>query len=410
MNILPKINDFFWKYSRIFFCLVFLGIFFYIFPSQAMANSSLQEIRLPEPITESLQYLLELLDPDHDEKIAMPKIAPAIDFVSSRDKTWPALYYSEDNFNAQSAYHEFEINQGLEQILKYAYTRKIPSQAVIPSSIRLSYWKHFSGGEDNNAWYWNYPASEGDFQIIRGIQHEATSPDVSSWTYYSYDLERLLILSRYKDQNVFFSISRQQDKSPGKKAFALGGDKDWNYLYTQDTGVNKAGLGWVTPYMYESFSITVFVEQPDKSRVKCAMFKWLNAGAANINMVKKHHILEGIKRFQTGFKMVLENPHLPNPKDLADAFSQIEKLSIEDMRNEIGGYFVKLKARYHQDDVFRDKKLAEFFTSPEYLNQLTREEMKGILNLEYMKTILKKDPIIPINRLLSQLTDSYTGP
>ncbi len=406
MNMTTKINVSFWKSSKIFFCLAFMGLFFYILPSQAMANSSQQEIRLPNPITESLQYLLGILNADNGENIIMTKIAPTIDFVSSRDKTWPALYYSEDNFNAQSAYHEFRIDQGLEQILKYAYTRKIPSQAVIPSSIRLSYWKHFSGAEDSNPWYWNYPAPEGHFQIIRGIQHEATSPDASSWTYYTYDLEKLLILSRYKDQNVFFSISRQQDKAPGRKAFALGGDKDWNYLYTQETGVNKAGMGWVTPYMYESFSITVFVEQPDKSSVKCAMFKWLNAGAANINMVKKHHIQEGIKRFETGFKMVLENPHLPKPNDLADAFSEIEKLSIEDMRNEIGGYFLKLKARYHQDDVFKDKKLAEFFTSPEYLNQLTREEMKGILNLEYMKTILKKDPIISTNRLLSQSLDS----
>ncbi|MCU0614620.1 MAG: hypothetical protein MUD09_05995, partial [Desulfobacterales bacterium] len=206
--------------------------------------------------------------------------------------------------------------------------------------------------------------------------------------------------------NVFFSISKQKEKAPGKKAFALGVDKDWNYLYTQETGVNKAGMGWVTPYMYESFSITVFVEQPDKSSVKCAMFKWLNAGAANINMVKKHHIQEGIKRFETGFKMVLENPQLPKPEDLAAAFSQIENLPIEDMKNEISLYFQRLQARYHHDDVFKDKKLAEFFTSPEYLNQLTRYEMKSILNLEYMKNILGKDPIIQLSRLLSQLSDS----
>jgi hypothetical protein len=410
MNLTTQINVSFWKSSRIVICLAFMGIFFFILPFQAMANSNQQEIRLPEPIIESLQYILNLLNIDNDKEIAVAKIAPTINFVSSQEKTWPALYYSEDNFNAQSAYYEFDIHQGLEEILKYAYTRKIPSQAVIPSSIRFSYWKHFSGAQDGNSWYWNYPVPEGHFQIIRGIQHEATSPDVSSWTYYSYDLERLLILSRYKDQNVFFSISRQQDKAPGRKAFALGDDKDWNYLYTQETGVNKAGLGWVTPYMYESFSVTVFVEEPDKSSVKCAMFKWLNAGAGSINMVKKYHIQEGIKRFETSFKMVLENPHLPNPTDLAAAFSQIEKLSIEAMRDEIGRYFLKLKARYRQDDVFKDKKLAEFFTSPEYLNQLTREEMKGILNLEYMKTILKKDPIIPINRLLSQLTDPHTVP
>jgi hypothetical protein len=407
MNIISSpINISFWKMCRIFFCLAFTGLFFFVFPFHAMASSDQQEIRLPEPVVESLQYLLDLLNADNNEEITIARIAPIIDFVSLREKTWPALYYSEDNFKAQSAYHEFDIEQGLEEILKYAYSpRMIPSQAIIPSSIRLSYWKKIIGIQDSKSWYWNYPVSEGQFQVLRGIQHEATTPDVSSWTYYSYDLDRLLILSRYKDQNIFFSISSQQDKAPGKKAFALGNDKDWNYLYTQETGVNKAGLGWVTPYMYESFSISVFVEQPDKSSAKCAMFKWLNAGAANINMVKKHHIQEGIKRFEAGFKMVLENPHLPEPKELAAAFSRIENISIDNMRIEISNYFQKLKKRYHQDDVFKNKNLTDYFTSPEYLNQLTQNELKSILNLEYMKTILKRDPIITINRLLSQSLD-----
>jgi hypothetical protein len=405
--IIPKINVSFWKMCRIFFCSAFIALFLFIFPFHAMASSDQQEIRLPEPVMESLQYLLGLLKPDHNEEITMARIAPIIDFVSFREKTWPALYYSEDKFKTQSAYHEFDIEQGLEEVLKYAYSfRMIPSQVIVPNSIRLSYWKEIIGIEESNSWYWNYPVPEGQFQVIRGIQHEATTPDVSSWTYYSYDLDRLLILSRYKDRNIFFSISSQQDKAPGKKAFALGNDKDWNYLYTQETGVNKAGLGWVTPYMYESFSISVFVEQPNKSSVKCAMFKWLNAGAANINMVKKHHIQEGIKRFETGFKMVLENQHLPEPEELAAVFSGIEKISIGSMRIEINNYFQKLKVRYHQEDVFKNKHMTDFLTSPEYLNQLTQYELKSILNLEYMKTILKKDPIIAVNRLLYQSLDS----
>jgi hypothetical protein len=348
---------------------------------------------------------LACLDNDNDEEIIMSGLAPVIEFVSSGNKTWPALYYSKDNFNAQSAYHEFDVNKGLEEILTYAYTRKIPSQAVIPSSVRLSYWKNFNGPQHDSSGHWNFPGTEGHFQIIRGIQHEATTPDITSLTYYSYDLDRLLMLSRYKNQNIFFSISHQRDKAPGKKAFSLGGDKEWNYLYTKQTGVNKAGLGWVTPYMYESFSITLFVEQPDKSSVKCGMFKWLNAGAANLNMVKKHHIQEGIKRFENGFKMVLENPYLPKPEELVAAFSHIDNMRIEDMKNEISRYFENLKARYHQEDVFKDKKFREFFTSPEYLDQLTRDELKSILNLEYMKTILKKDPIITLNRLLSKAPD-----
>jgi hypothetical protein len=123
-------------------------------------------------------------------------------------------------------------------------------------------------------------------------------------------------------------------------------------------------------------------------------------------MVKKHNIQEGIKRFEAGFKMVLENPHLPEPEELAAAFSRIENISIDNMRIEISNYFQKLKARYHQDDVFKNKNLTDFFTSAEYLNQLNQYELKSILNLEYMKTILKRDPIITFNRLLPQPLDS----
>lgn len=400
------INVFFRNNSRLFFCLLFMGLIFCLLTPQSIANTNQKEIRLPEPVTESLQYILGLLDTEHENEFTMTRLAPIIDFVNSRVKSWPVLYYAKDNFDAQSAYHEFDIDQGMESILKYAYTRTIPSQAFTPSSIRLSYWKHFNGVDHGDSWSWNYPISEGHFQTVRGVQHEATTPDASSWTYYSYDIDRLLILSRYKNQHVFFSISSQKDKAPGKKAFALGDDNDWNYLYTRENGVNKAGLGWVTPYMYSSFSITVYVEQPDKNLVKCAMFKWLNAGAANINMVRKHHIQDGIKRFETGIKMVLENPHLPKPEELAEAFSQIGNLPIEDIKAEIDIYFQELKKRYSQEDIFKNKKLADFFTSRDYLDELTPEEMKSILNLEYLKTILKKDPIIPTNRRLSQLTDS----
>lgn len=409
MDMTRKKNIFRCKCYRTFFSLVLTGLFVVAFHIQAIASSSMKEIKLSAPVVENLHYTLGLLDADPNEKIISDKFAPIIDFISSSSKTWPALYYSGDNFSSQSSYHEFDINQGLEEIVKYAYSGSIPSQAVIPSSVRLSYWKNSNGKQDANYWNWNFPVSEDHIQIVRGIQHEETTPDMSSWTYYSYDLDRLLILSRYKGQNVFFSISRQQDKAAGKKAFALGGDKDWNYLYTREKGVNRAGLGWVTPYMYESFSITVFIEKPDKSSVKCAMFKWLNAGAGNINMVKKFHIYEGIKRFEAGFKMVLENPNLPNPKEMAAVFRQIGNLQFEDMKYEISEYFRNLKDRYHQDAVFKDKNLAEFFTSPEYLDQLTKEEMRSILGLEYMKTILRKQPIIRINRLLSQLSKSESA-
>ncbi len=387
-----------WKNVRAFFLITFTGLFFFILSSLSIAGSetgsNLKELRLQDPVIESLEYLLGIIGDNSKTDINMGRIAPIIDFVSSDEKTWPALYYSEDNFGSRSVYHQFDINQEFSKILEYSYTPKIPSHVIIPSSVRLSYWKNCNGANPCSTWSWDYPVSEGHFQVVSGVQHETTTPDISSWTYYSYDVDRMLILTRYKDQNVFFSISNQQDRAPGKKAYAIGDDQGWNYLYTRETGVNRSGLGWITPYIYSSFSITVFVEQLDRASVKCAMFKWLRGGAANVNMVRKHHIYEGIKRFETGFKTVLENPALPEPEELIAAFLQIEKLSTEDLKKETRKYLKNLKSRYHEDEVFQDRKLAEFLLSPEYLDQLTRQEMKSILRLEYMKTILGKNPII----------------
>lgn len=403
MNMTHDLNSVSIKYLRNFILLTAAILLVPFFPSFSTADSNRKELQFDLPVSESLHYLLGVLENDSTTEIHMHSIAPVIEFVASEDKVWPALYYSEEKFGLRFVYHEFEIDQNFNKILDYSYTLGIPSQAVIPSSVRLSNWKNCNGVDRCHPWSWNDPVSEGHFQVIRGIQHETTTPDVFSSTYYSYDLDRMLLLTRHRNRNVFFSISNQQDKAPGKKAFALGNDQDWNYLYTQEKGINRTGLGWVTPYMYASSSITVFVEQPGRSTVKCAMFKWLNAGAGNINMVRKHHIYEGIKRFETGFREVLENPYLPEPEKLKNTFLKIEALPPDDLNKALNGYFENLKARYHKEEVFRDSKLSEFFTGTEYLKQLSREEMKSIVMLEYMKTILRKDPIIQIGQIFPQL-------
>ncbi len=403
-------NFSFWKRFRRFFLSASAGLFFLVLGISSAAGSDRNEFQVPEAVSDSLQYFIDVINNSSSEYISKSHIAPIIDFILSDKQPHPAIYYSSDNSEGKSVYHEFDIDQEFPKILDYAYSLEIPSQAVIPNSLRLSFWKKCNGDNRCRPWSWNYPPSEGRFQVIRGVQHETTTPDMFSWTYYNYDLERVLILSRYKDHNVFFSISRQKEKAPGKKAFTLGDDQDWNYLYTRETGVNKAGLGWVTPYMYSSYSITVFVEQPDRRKTKCAMFKWLNAGAVNINMVQKHHIYEGMKRFETGIKSVLENPDLPELKTLVSAFSVLENLSLQNLRKEALRYFNNLQKRYHDEKVFQDEKLAELITSSEYVNQLTSEEMKAILRLEYLKTVLGKDPLINLEHIFPDSTTFLESP
>ena len=71
-----------------------------------------------------------------------------------------------------------------------------------------------------------------------------------------------------QDQAVTWAMSRaRQSMSTGLERYALmpsnigrkgcvvGDDANWNYLYSDETGLTKTGLGWVDSYMYDAHSI-----------------------------------------------------------------------------------------------------------------------------------------------------------
>jgi hypothetical protein len=219
------------------------------------------------------------------------------------------------------------------------------------------------------------------------------TPDLFTGAYYGYHLNRALCLFRYKNRNTLISLSKQTDTSDvGKKGLVLGSDENWDYFYSGQKGLTKKGLGWVRSYMYDSASIVVYSEiDGDASRVRCGVFKWLNAGWADINMVRKKHIHRGLERFGKTFKAIMEYPYLPKTMELANNFFRIEQLSIEGLRDRIKTYFRNLEARYTDDILLLKKHFSDFFADDGYLSQMTREEMQSILVLEYMKSILGKN-------------------
>ena len=103
---------------------------------------------------------------------------------------------------------------------------------------------------------------------------------------------------------MFISISKQVDKSSvGKKGVILGNDNDWTYFYSNEPGTMKSGLGWAKSYIYDYFSVVVYVESDGSpAMVSTAMFQWLRAGWMGINFVKPGDILGGLKRFATEFQ------------------------------------------------------------------------------------------------------------
>jgi hypothetical protein len=192
---------------------------------------------------------------------------------------------------------------------------------------------------------------------------------------------------------VLISATSQTDASEvGKKGCVVGEDKDWNYLYSGEIGINKMGLGWVDSYMYYAYSVIVYVEDAEANVVNVGSFKWLNAGWAKINMVKSSHILDGIKRFSSDFKAVLEAPGLPETRVLESRYAELQQSSEENLRQQVSPYLQAL----NDSDAIKTcpSSFKSMVTSGEYLQQMSREEMVRVIMLEYVKENIGKDALI----------------
>ncbi len=356
-------------------------------PIPAMSAKDLKETKVPDALNLELDHLLTLVSPDSKNTFDIRRIENVLDFVAS-PKSSSALYYADKKLGANSAYYEFDIQSDLNHILRYAFNPEIPSYAYMPSSVRLSYWSEVNGHKQPLPKLWDSPPNPDSPVIVKGIEHIEITPDLFSGAYYRYDMVKTLILCKYLGRNLLISISKQKNKSDvGRKGLILGKDEDWNYFYSGQKGLTKAGLGWAKSYMYDSFSVSFYYEVNEKSpMVRCGIFKWLRAGWANLNLVKKKHIHKGLERSSKDFKAILENPSLPQASELARVFANYNKLSLEDLRKKVKPHLRVLESLLDNEKP-RFKSFAELLKSGKYLNQMTGQEMQAILVLEYVKSI-----------------------
>jgi hypothetical protein len=180
---------------------------------------------------------------------------------------------------------------------------------------------------------WKLVPPAGKPVIIYGLQHDGITPDLTTGVYYEYDLKRTLILLNHKGRQVLISISKQIDLSDiGKKGVILGNDEDWNYYYSGIPGSTKAGLGWVKSYIYDFFSVGVYVESGSSpSMVRSGVFQWIRAGWSGINFVQTSHIIKGMKRNAKNSKTILESPRLPVPKQIVSIYQRLSALPKNDL-------------------------------------------------------------------------------
>ena len=178
----------------------------------------------------------------------------------------------------------------------------------------------------------------------------------------------------------------------GRKGCVVGDDKNWNYLYSDEKGINKTGLGWVDSFMYFAYSVIVYATDSENNVVHASSFKWLNAGWAKINMVKSSHILEGIKRFATDYEEILESPGLPETDTLRQKYLDLKQAPETDLRPQASSYLQALSKSEAMKTC--PKSFRTMVSSGEYLEQMGREEMVRVLLLEYIKENMGRESLI----------------
>lgn len=348
---------------------------------------------IPEALSTGIDHLLGLArgEANFDPRT----IAPVIEYVAS-DKSRDAGLGVGQWQGMASGYHEFDVPRDLQAVLRYAYNPEIPNNVFRPNSVRLAQWLEVDGQDKALPLLWARLPSLNSPVVVTGVEHEESTPERETGACYGYTLDRALILFRSGDRNVFISVSKQRGTSgKGKKGVCLGGDKNWDYLYTGEDGLTRAGLEWADTHIYESASIVVFYESdPAEPRVRCGVFKWIEAGWAGFNMVKHKHIQQGLERFAQGFRETMEHSHLPEPERLARLFDWVRALPQKALSGKVNDYLQGLETRYAEEKGLAKSYLEELIAEGDYASRMNRVQMESLVALECMKWALGRHTVL----------------
>jgi hypothetical protein len=358
-----------------------------IFQQQPALAASISDNTSPIPAA-AMKLVQFCVDPKvglDDHAVAM-----LVDYVleskSIKESDLPKMY------EAPGAYYEYDTRINFFNFLQYSYSKQVPSALTSPSSLRYSLWTDFPGELQKMPESWKLPVPAGKPLIIYGLERDGITPDLNTGVYYEYDLKRTLILLNHKGKQVLISISKQIDLSDvGKKGVILGNDEDWNYYYSGLPGSTKAGLGWVKSYIYDFFSVSVYVESGSSPvMVRTGVFQWIRAGWSGINFVQPSHIIKGMKRYAKNSKTILESPHLPAPKQIAATYKRISALPKNDLLER---YTTLQQARASLAVISGKIDAKEINKQDSYIN-IPKEQIIEELMVEYFKITLGKSSLL----------------
>ncbi len=373
------------------------GLIIILMPILGIGSSINKEVQTSAEIANELNYLLTYVGPNHADfkTLKANKIAEIIKFVSNQ-KEKGVLYYPEDIDGITSSYYEVDVFRSLDQILQLTDNPEIPSVFTAPSTIRLSRWKTIETNDLQRPKLWEQLPNLNEPISFSGIETVVNTPDENTGAYYEYDLFRSVILTKYNGRNMLISLSKQVDTSNvGRKGLIIGQDDQWDYFYSDQVGLNRAGLSWVDSYIYNSKSVAFYLESASSgSMVRIGVFKWLRAGWYNINFVERSHIYDGLDRFTRVLKQIAEHPSIAHNTKWVDTLHEIQHLPKNRLQPIIQDYLHTIQKQAHKDHTLSSNEIKAISTDNLYMNSLDRDEMQAILTVEFLKQLMGKQSSI----------------
>jgi len=340
--------------------------FFGLGAGQALAlgpHSSL--LGLEQAVDHLCREVLRGHDPDPE------RIASLIAHVRAQGEAGGGLPRYDD---APGAYQGFAINMPMQRLLRYLYNAEIPQELIKPFSIRSSVWTTQGSAEEQRR-LWTEPWPPARTVVVRGEQYDRTTADLSTGGCYGMRLKRVLVF--LPDQRALLSVSVQPESSEvGTKGYLVGRDENSRYVYSDEEGLTKTGLGWVSSRIQTNVSIGVYLDEGEV--VQSGVFQWMRAGWSGLSVIKENHIKASLERYRERIGAVLNAADLPAPEELESLFRALDGKSDAQLRREVEPILAGYLARAEQEK----NRTALVILEKGYAERLDRVELIGLLMRE----------------------------
>ncbi len=292
------------------------------------------------------------------------------------------------------ALQKYDFAVPLQDIIRYIVDPSIPSETLFPRVVRTNYWLQSSAVKKASAVLLKSPLPPKKALVMRGQEFEETTPDASSGCYYSYLLNRAMVLMPYKGGTALASLALMPKESYiGKRGLIVGDDTNANYVYSLEEGTNLPMLSWAKTKIYSSATISLYVQDPNTpNNTTLYMFKWTSAGWNKMNVVENKHILGGMQRFYDSMKAFFESPKRPSPEALATEMQRLGTLPEKELFAAMQPYVDFLKAEQSKHSLLRDKLFAKLLEGEAYPASFTHAALLSDLIKQYTQKALVGEP------------------